>query len=412
VTRAPAWVRYAVKCLSLPLETLVRLLPRDKNTWVFGAWFGLRFADNSKYLFLHVLRRDAHVTAIWLARSPQARSGVREAGGTAVHPFSPAGIYYQLRAGVVVISVSLDDVGWLWTAGARIVQLWHGTPLKRIGRDDDRFDRPPASGMRWIWWLRNWFLRREWADYWLFPAPAPEVADVLGGAFEIPPDRMPVLGYPRNDILLDSQALLDARVEVNRALGLPPDDGRPLVLYLPTHRQEGRSDGPLLPFGPGSLETVRDLLESQDAIFVFRKHFYHSQTSGSPSSNRFFDVSRSDIDTQLLLGVASVLVTDISSCFFDYLLLDRPIVFLTADLEEFTRTERGLYYPVESVMPGRRVESLTAFTEGIRSSLRDPMEHSEPRAALRARTYTRTDRSSSELVFEEIRKRLWDEPDR
>jgi len=40
--------------------------PKDKNLWVFGSWFGNKFADNSKYLYLYVKRHHLEIRAIWL----------------------------------------------------------------------------------------------------------------------------------------------------------------------------------------------------------------------------------------------------------------------------------------------------------------------------------------------------------
>jgi CDP-glycerol glycerophosphotransferase len=56
-------------------------------------------------------------------------------------------------------------------------------------------------------------------------------------------------------------------------------------------------------------------------------------------------------DVTSLLLLADALVTDYSSLMFDYALLDRPMVFFTPDLEEYTRT-RGTYFDLRKEAPG------------------------------------------------------------
>ena len=39
-----------------PVYLLVGLVPKDPTLWAFGSWTGHHFADNSKWLFLHLTR--------------------------------------------------------------------------------------------------------------------------------------------------------------------------------------------------------------------------------------------------------------------------------------------------------------------------------------------------------------------
>lgn len=52
-------------------------------------------------------------------------------------------------------------------------------------------------------------------------------------------------------------------------------------------------------------------------------------------------------DIQELLAVADCMISDYSSCIFDYLLTKRPAFLFTTDIEEYN-TERGFYYPLET----------------------------------------------------------------
>ena len=65
------------------------------------------------------------------------------------------------------------------------------------------------------------------------------------------------------------------------------------------------------------------------------------------------------------MGCSSVLVTDYSSVYFDYLLSGKPVVFFCYDLEEYLRDERAMYFSYKGYTPGRK-----AFTyKGLESAL-------------------------------------------
>jgi CDP-glycerol glycerophosphotransferase len=55
--------------------------------------------------------------------------------------------------------------------------------------------------------------------------------------------------------------------------------------------------------------------------------------------------------TRLLLA-ADTLVTDYSGAMFDFAHTDRPMIFLTPDLETYRDRVRGLYLDLEELAPG------------------------------------------------------------
>jgi len=70
-----------------------------------------------------------------------------------------------------------------------------------------------------------------------------------------------------------------------------------------------------------------------------------------------------------VLPLAEVVVTDYSSVLFDYLAVDRPLVFFAYDRAGYT-TARGFYFDYESVTPGPVVTE----TETLCAALDDAIE--------------------------------------
>ena len=41
-------------------------IDRDKYLWVFGCWGGMKYADNSKYLFEYIVKNYPQIRAVWI----------------------------------------------------------------------------------------------------------------------------------------------------------------------------------------------------------------------------------------------------------------------------------------------------------------------------------------------------------
>ena len=71
--------------LSYPVYLLSFLVHRSQNIWVFGAWFGDQFNDNTAYLFEHILHTEPNIKAVWLSRNNQIIHNLREKGYSVYH---------------------------------------------------------------------------------------------------------------------------------------------------------------------------------------------------------------------------------------------------------------------------------------------------------------------------------------
>jgi len=70
------------------------------------------------------------------------------------------------------------------------------------------------------------------------------------------------------------------------------------------------------------------------------------------------------LDIYPLLKEADLLITDYSSIYFDFLHLDRPIIFFVYDLESY-KNERGFYFDFEKMTPGPKARTLKELIEKI-----------------------------------------------
>ncbi len=104
------------------------------------------------------------------------------------------------------------------------------------------------------------------------------------------------------------------------------------------------------------LNKMREKL-GQEYILLLRMHSFISDTLDLSLFQGFaFDFSKFQ-DINSLYLVSDVLITDYSSVFFDYAILNRPMVFFTYDIETYREKLRGFYFDIEKEAPGAAVRT-------------------------------------------------------
>jgi len=384
----------------LPLYLLSTLVPRKRSLWVFGAWYGKRYSDNSRYLYEHVKREHPSIRAVWLSREARIVRDLRASGNEAHLVNSWMGFWLSCRAGLAVLTSSVSDVNQIGASGARHLQLWHGTPLKKIKRDDDLNEARPRGMLRSIasmlWQRMAPFLVER---YDMTVAPSAEIQRRMCSAFGVAPDHAPITGWPRSDAILASPPPMVPLVErLARRAQTPPR----IVCYAPTFR----NDRTLLPDFWRTLDTdeLSKVLERHDAVLVVKLHYVDRELLASrfASSERITLADEDDVpDLTAFLPHVDVLVTDYSSVYIDYLLLDRPILFIPFDLERYIASERGLYENYETATPGPKSRDWPQLLRDLDCALQGYDPYRTERHDVRKRFSTYVDNKNCERVTRE-----------
>jgi teichoic acid ribitol-phosphate primase len=228
--------------------------------------------------------------------------------------------------------------------GTTVVQVWHAVgALKRFGADT-------AGGLHGP---ERSFLHRHY-DYVVCGGEASRRP--WSAALRTPVERVLPLGVARTDFFFDPAALAAAR---ERVLDRYPRlrDGR-VVLYAPTFRGRGRHKRAAPAFDAVAL---RARLPSSDVLALKS----HPNLDPTRVSTAGFDVVVDPaLEINEVFAAADVLVTDYSSAIYEWALLRRPLVLLTADLEAYER-DPGLYLDARTELIGERVEDPADLARGI-----------------------------------------------
>jgi CDP-glycerol glycerophosphotransferase len=378
-----------LRFLKLLLYFASGFAPRNRRRVLFGAWMGQKFADNPKFLLLHLVSERPELELIWCGHE-QVRSQLPpDLRVQFVRYGSVAALKAMLTCGACFVTHSARDVGrFNLLRGAVLVYLGHGLAVKHMGARDRPMASATLTSIRQVLRSPNSF------SYYI--SASDEHRDKLlleYGANNIRPEHILGVGQPRVDYLIDAVRSGKAAAERKRFFeehNLPR--AKSMITYMPTFREAG----PTFSFAELAgerLTQLESLLADFDAILVEKSHFRGANLDAvSPRSqvqaSRIVRLSAGgSIDTQELLLATDLLITDYSGCYFDFLMLDRPILHFTYDHEFYAHRERGLYFDLETVAAGPVVSDCSQLLAEIAENLRNPARHASRRERVRNRFF-------------------------
>lgn len=361
LARAPLYAAGAV---------LSRFVPRSPNRWVYGSGIGL--GEGALALYDAAAARDGDTRShVWLASTAAERDAARARGMTSERKTGPRGLWLTLRAGVAVVTHGAGDVNRFGVTGTRLIQLWHGIPLKRLHLDTTAALRLPLVGsLPGAQRLMAALYRRAGGGIALFPVASAAVGARIRSAFGLPADRVVALGEPRDDVLLAGDATSrrrDARARIEAAVG--PLANGPVVLYAPTWR-----DGDPDPAVPTADEwtAIAEWCARTGATLLIRSHplgvgSYEAGTRIAGGRVRLIGRELVADATPLLPGL-DLVITDYSSIAFDAAIAGVPSVFFAPDVPTYL-ARRGLYVPYAEFTGGAHVTTWDAALERAAAAL-------------------------------------------
>ena len=186
---------------------------------------------------------------------------------------------------------------------------------------------------------------------------------VYAEAFGLPEARIHPTGIPRMDRFFQP-ASREAGAERARA-AVPEAAGRRTILLAPTYRGSVRDAA----YDAARLDwrAIHGLCVEQDAVFIVRPHPFVRGALDIPPElrDRILDGRRLSVETNDLLLIVDLLITDYSSVIYEFSTLNRPMLFFAYDLEAY-EAERGFYQPYETFVPGRIVRTSEELVDAMR----------------------------------------------
>ncbi|MHB8058199.1 MAG: CDP-glycerol glycerophosphotransferase family protein [Desulfuromonadaceae bacterium] len=364
--------------------------PRRKDLWLFGSWFGNKYLDNSKYLYLFS-QKQPDVTAVWITKDIKLFEKMKNQGLPVAYSASLKGIWLQLRCGTVIFSHSVPTEFNAYLIASKVfrVQAWHGIPLKKIGYDDDKCVQSLKRGKI----LQQLFpYLTDHCD--LILAAGKEDSNKFQTAFNTKKERIIITGYPRNDMFFKTTATKNY-FDINNSKDLKH------IIYMPTFRGAIGSEFPLLAKSGFNYHIYDKMFQQAGIILEIKLH--PVQTLSQMDADQIciccnIKIADESGDIYESLPHFDALITDYSSIYFDFLLTGKPIYMAPFDIDSYLSNDRSMYYEYSEVCPSEIHKNWDELIGDIIQNNYDYIKYNE----LRRRFHVHVDGNSSKRTFEAI----------
>lgn len=209
-----------------------------------------------------------------------------------------------------------------------IIQLWHGSGFKEVGllRPDYKYqvDR----------------LKLNFKKFKLIISTSKSDAKKQNTSFNS--TAAVVTGYPRNDLFFqDKSHFNDLKIKY----GLKKYNR--IISYTPTFRDYKSPT----PFSEVFYQNLQSFLEKSNTVFIIKKHPADKFFKFPETFKNIQDLSHKFSNTQELLLITDLLISDYSSIITDFALTKKPILIYPYDLKQYKEKSRPMYYDIEKILP-------------------------------------------------------------
>lgn len=327
---------------------------------------------------------DSDLEPIFLTMDPDYHAELSAGGVDSCLAGSLASARLLAEARAVISDHGLHALSWMvGRSSLKFFDVWHGIPFKGFDADDFR-------------------VQHGYDEVWV---ASPLHKQLYEEKFGFDPGRVWTTGYARTDPLVLPRS---GRPEELARFGLTALHSRRLVLFAPTWKQDARNRS-LFPFGleeSDFLDRLAAQCRAQDATLLVRKHLNSGKHATAAPDDVVYVPFAEYPDTEALLALSDLLICDWSSIAFDYLLLDRPTIFLDVEPPFKKGFSLGPEYRFGAV-----VADMEAMLGAVRRYLAEPASYraevgDRPRQVLAQVYGDRPDGIASRRCIERLKSHL------
>ncbi len=343
------------KLVKLPIAFIY---PRKRSRWIFGSGFGL--SHNTFLLYRYVTENYPEIDAIWCAKSKSEYLFLKKQKFKVCRKKSILTIY---RGSVFIYDGGIRDVNSYAAQKAFKVNLWHGVGIKNI---EFKIKVGPASKKFKL--DANWCHRLRYLNQYtkpdMFLSTSPLMTEHFSECFRIPPNHCFEGFYPRCEVLLTNRKQLLKSIESSGKENMINLIHKLIIrkivyIYMPTWRDSNPNFINEIGF---DFEKVNKLMADKNGIFILKMHPSSPIDPDKLSIYENIICLDSSYDIYPLLPFTDVLITDYSSIYYDYLLMeDKSTILFTFDYANYVQDSRDFAYPYDKFTFGKqsqRVEDL------------------------------------------------------
>ena len=345
-------MRYFTYIINILLFILSIFIPKKKNLIVFGGRTGRRYADNSRYLFLYLNKFYKNkFDCVWLTNEKKILDLIRKQGLKSYYINSFKGYLISIIANWTIFDTSPLDVNFTLSKFSKNIHLWHGILIKKLSAK--KYNNIYSFKINNILFS---FISFFYPKYFCYPNT--KFFHHMNNHYPVKMYKLLLSNQPRNIMLKDTTNkneldIFRTKKENNLNNKIIKKNKR-IIGYFPTWRNDNENENLPDMENLSQLKKLDNILKKNNCILLVKKHSNSYKQDKHRLYNYSLKMDRAwknlskyknfllidyDIDLNSILRNCDILISDYSGVIMDFLLLDKPIILYTSDIEKYKKKQ-------------------------------------------------------------------------
>lgn len=345
--------------IGYPVLLLSYFVPRNKKKWVLGNKVG--FLDNTKYMFFFLLE-NTNDDVYWVTSDKKIYEELRKRELPVCYKYSLKGFWHLITAYYYVCTVTTRYICYWTSGGAYKINLWHGVGIKAIGEG--------SASLKDYSLISRILIPYGYEKYNLFLSTSKMMNAHFTKSFHLDPSSVYEGIYPRCSFLLSDKSRVESFVDkyegekCKQIINFTKKFER-VYIYMPTWRLQYGSD--FLKYAIPGLERLNETLKLSNSLMLLKLHPSMKYSVEDMDSLSHIIYVTPELDVYPLLPFTDVLITDYSSIYYDYLLMDnKGCILYDFDYAQYVKREFSFICDYHEYTPGIHVDEFERLLSIIR----------------------------------------------
>ncbi len=318
------------------------------------------FYDNTKSMFLYLIKHTDYDVKYVINDKKKCMDLNKQYSNRFISLNTKEGKKFLKDADLWLLDGGMPTKNIFYMRNKKIINFWHGVPLKKIAMQ-------AHHGLDRIRMFLQLILFRHFITAYV--TTSKNIVDVMANSFLLPKSKIKVLGQPRNEnihknIGKDDFSIFYKDIKFDSKF----------ILYAPTWRksQYGASfneEVSFFPFTEMDMQDFDEFLETNNLTLFLRPHPLEELDFEETKNIKILDLNKLE-NINDYLNIFDMLIADYSGIYIDYLLLQKPILFLAYDVKKYEDI-RGFNFDYNTVSPGPKPINYHDFKKEILALLND-----------------------------------------
>ena len=317
---------------------IIGLLPKSKKKIVMES--GPEFSDNAKALYDYLKKtRPEKYKYIWLVDHPEKFKKLEIKDTIFLNVNKPVSLKYIFHIATSYYLFSGNrEIRWVDLNKQKVVNLTHGLPFKS------------SKGLLPADHTFNYIL-----------SSSENISPYMANEFQTDVTKCFISGMPRNDIMFKKDKNVSELIK----------NYDKFIIWLPTYKKHkdvselnyknNKETVPL--FKNSDLKELNKTLKENNTLLILKFHPAEDLSDFKDEEYSHLklwkneELIKRDISLYSLLGQSDALITDYSSVYADYLLMDKPVAFIQDNIETFLNERGFVFENIEEYIAGEKIKN-------------------------------------------------------